>query len=154
MDGRNELSPEENEQLRDLLRRQNAEHAVVKIVKQLPFMARFVGSITTFAVYLVLANQVLEVVLLPKKVEETYTYYKPKVELVAHQIDEWVGQWNFDPSDYPPTDSPREYFALANTSATTTTTPSPQSITIVSTSGAPADLRNGSGLVPPPSSWT
>ncbi len=159
-DPQDALTPEETAQLRELLRRNQAESAAVKFVKNLPGIGRWLGNVGRYVVFAVGFSKILDVCLVPAKIEESYQYYKPKIQATYVQLAEAMNQLKktgIDPNSLPPTTDYIVFDPQLPITTTTTTTSTPGTsgnVTVVASTGVPPAIIAGSGVIPRPSSWS
>lgn len=156
-DDLDKLTPDEIAELRDLLRRNRAESAIVRIVQSLPGVGRYLGSVGKYVAYAKGFGTILTILLLPHTAERAYNFLSPKTDWAIEQVRATLVSWEdggLDPDSIPPS---RDYIAFGEfVPPTTTTTPNPNTIpnvTVVSSSGLSPTIVASSGNAPPPSTW-
>lgn len=162
MDPLDALSDEEKAALAALAKRINAEGAPVSFGNAPPAFGTCFGSVGQYAVYVYrIAKGVatgLAILLIPANAEKVYTFYRPHADSVFERLVQVAHDFESgesDPTNLPPTN---EYFAFIETLPPNTTTPPPDAytagVTVVASTGVTPTTFAGSGVAPPPSTWT
>lgn len=140
-----QLTPEQVEQLLELLRQNNAENAVVEESRLLPTICRRLGKVGKFIIWAVGVGTIIyKVLMVPVEIQDGFNFYKPVAQWATVQVNEYVeSALQHLPTPDPEPTTNYVVWEMEKNAKGVNQYPPPDQLTVIPATGLPPNTLTG-----------